>query len=85
MHVTPAAIAFAYSIKLSRASQSARRFRHSGGPEIWRQKVDIMAPRSQVAFVFAMLFAMRFFHAGGSAAPVPAKAANYRPDLWKLY
>jgi hypothetical protein len=43
-----------------------------------------------------MLFAMAVFlaistwaaapkHAGGSAAPVPAKAANYRPDLWKLY
>jgi hypothetical protein len=24
-------------------------------------------------------------HAGSSAAPVPGKAANYRPDLWKLY
>jgi len=56
-----------------------------------------MAPRPhRLAFTFAMVLAMAGFlaittwaavpkHAVGSAAPVPAKAANYRAELWKVY
>ena len=56
-----------------------------------------MAPRTQrLAFAVAMVLAMAVFlgittwaaapkHAPASAAPVPAKAVNYRADLWKVY
>jgi hypothetical protein len=56
-----------------------------------------MAPGPQrLAFTFAILVAMAVClaittwaaapkHAPGSAAPVAAKAANYRAELWKVY
>jgi hypothetical protein len=56
-----------------------------------------VAPRRhRLAFTFAMVLAMAGFlaittwaavpkHAAGSAAPVPAKAENYRAELWKIY
>ena len=53
-----------------------------------------MAPK--LRFISATVLVMAAFlaittgaagpkHAAGSIAPVPAKAANYRPDLWRLY
>jgi len=56
-----------------------------------------MAPGPQrLAFTFAILVAMAVYlaistwaaapkHESGSPAPVSAKAANYRAELWKVY
>jgi hypothetical protein len=56
-----------------------------------------MAPTPHtVAFTFAMVLALAVFlaittwaaapkHESGSAGSPPGKAANYRPELWKLY